>query len=585
MFLPTSAKEVKALEWDYIDVILFTGDAYIDHPAFGAAVIGRSLEAAGYRVAIVPQPNWQDDLRDFKKLGAPRLFFGVTAGAMDSTVMHYTPTRRLRSNDAYTPGGRHGARPDYPTEVYSRILRELYPDSLIFAGGIEASLRRFTHYDYLQDRLLGSFAYECNIDGIVYGMGERAIVELAQRIESGEDWRRTPQIALYSESCDGLLEQDAIELHSYAQCIGDAKLYAENFVEVEVQSNMQSPKQMVEPHGNGYVIVNSPYPIFTTNQCDSTYALPYMRQPAPRYKGKVIAAWDMIKNSINIHRGCYGGCSFCAISMHQGKFIASRSKQSIIEEIKDLVTRDYFRGTISDIGGPSANMWQSGGKDRSKCARCRRASCLTPKACPNLQTNHNALLELYGEIRDVERVKHLFVGSGIRYDMIDYGEPYFAEVLKHHTSGRFKVAPEHTEDHVVELMRKPTFDKYVEMEREFNRVCKVNSLPYVIVPYFISAHPGCNQKDMESLKSKTKEVRTDQVQDFTPTPMTLSSVMYYTGFDPYSGKKLYVARSKQDKDKQKSYFFDNYRPAQNRGSAYERRSAGNHNKNKKRYNN
>ncbi len=559
MFLPTSAKEVKALGWDYIDVILFTGDAYIDHPAFGAAVIGRSLEAAGYRVAIVPQPNWQDDLRDFKKLGAPRLFFGVTAGAMDSTVMHYTPTGRLRSDDAYTPGGRHGARPDYPTEVYSRILREIYPDSLIFAGGIEASLRRFVHYDYIQGELLGSFAYECSVDAIVYGMGEEAIVELAQRVERGEDWRLNPQLALYSETTEGLLDSDAIMLHSYKECKANAEKYAENFVTVETQSNMQEPKQMVEPHGCGYVIVNAPYPILSTKKCDQTYSLPYMRGPAPRYKDKAISAWDMIKNSINIHRGCYGGCSFCAISMHQGKFIASRSKESVIAEVKDLVTRDYFRGTISDIGGPSANMWQSGGKDKAKCQRCRRATCLTPRRCPNLESDHSALLDLYRDIEDIKGVKHLFVGSGIRYDMIDYSEPYFSQVLKRHTSGRLKVAPEHTEDHVVELMRKPKFDKYIEMEREFRRICTKESLPYVIVPYFISAHPGCSERDMQALKSKTAGVRTDQVQDFTPTPMTLSSVMYYTGKDPYSSKRVYVARSKRDKDHQKSFFFDSYR--------------------------
>ncbi len=558
MFLPTSIKEVRALGWDYIDVILFSGDAYVDHPSFGAAVIGRSLEAAGYRVAIVPQPNWRDDLRDFKKLGAPRLFFGVSAGAMDSMVMHYTPTGRLRSDDAYTAGGAHGARPDYPSIVYTNILRELYPDSLIFVGGIEVSLRRFTHYDFIEKRLLPSFAVKSSADAVVYGMGERAVVELARAVESGESWRDLPQIAYYSSEMPS--DEDSIVLHSFEQCVRSRRSFAENFVEIERQSNRVLAQRMVEPHGDGFVVVNAPYPTFTTEECDKTYSLAYEYGPAPRYRGKTISAWDMIKHSVNIHRGCYGGCSFCAISMHQGKFIASRSAESIVAEVERMVGRDDFRGTISDIGGPSANMWHSAGSDTQRCRRCSRASCLTPVRCTNLRVEHDKLLELYRRVRSVDGVRHLFVGSGIRYDMIDYrGERYFEEVVRHHTSGRFKVAPEHTEDHVVELMRKPRWEKYLEMEREFLRVCKRYDLPYVIVPYFISAHPGCSNKDMEALESKTRSVRTDQVQDFTPTPMTLSSVMFHTGVDPYSGAELYIARTKEAKNRQKSYFFDKKR--------------------------
>lgn len=564
MFLPTSAKEVKARGWNYLDVILFSGDAYIDHPSFGAAVIGRSLEAAGYRVAIVPQPNWQDDLRDFKKLGEPRLFFGVSAGAMDSTVMHYTPTRRLRSSDAYTPDGRHGARPDYPTKVYSEILRELYPSSTIIAGGIEASLRRLTHYDYLNDTLLGSFAWECPVDAIIYGMGEVAIVDIARKIERKKEWRNTEQLAFYTEDITPYKADNAITLHSKEECERNVKKFGENFVVIEKQSNVVEAVQLIEGHGSGAVVVNPPYPTFSTKQCDFTFDLPYMRSPAPRYRGKTITAWDMIKDSINIHRGCYGGCSFCAISMHQGKYIASRSAESIEREARKIAASDDFRGTISDIGGPSANMWLSGGKDIEKCKKCSRATCLAPTRCPNLRSEDNKLLELYKRVEKIDGIKHLFIGSGIRYDLIDYSTPYFERVLTHHTSGRLKVAPEHTEDHVVKLMRKPKWDEYKVMTSHFDRICSKHRLPYVIVPYFISAHPGCTMADMRALQSKTKGVRTDQVQDFTPTPMTLSSVMYYTGLDPYSGEKLYVARSKKDKDAQKSYFFDSHKKPTNK---------------------
>lgn len=560
VFLPTSIKEIKALGWEWIDVILFTGDAYIDHSSFGTALIGRALEAAGYRVAIVPQPNWQDDLRDFKKLGAPRLFFGVNAGAMDSTVMHYTPTRRIRSDDAFTPENRHGARPDYPTVVYTKILKELYPDSMVVIGGIEASLRRFTHYDYLQDILLPSFAYHTKADALIYGMGELAVVALARAVEEGENWKLLPQIAYFQSNLEidkiKSLDKNAIVLHSMEECLKNAKKFADNFVEIEKQSNKIKAVTLIEPIADGGVVVNAPYPTFSTIECDQTYALPFMRSPAPRYRGKTIAAWDMIKHSVNIHRGCYGGCSFCAISMHQGKYIASRSKESIVNELEIISQSPDFKGTITDIGGPSANMWKSAGVDITKCEKCSRPSCLAPKICPNLNTSHTKLIELYKRAEQVNGIKHLFIGSGIRYDMIDYTDSYFERVVTKHTSGRFKVAPEHTEDSVLKLMRKPKWDKYQEMQREFDRVCSKHQKPYVIVPYFISAHPGCSEKDMARLKDKTAGVRTNQVQDFTPTPMTLSSVMFYCGFDPYSGEKLVVARSKIDKDRQKSYFFE-----------------------------
>lgn len=558
-FLPTSVKEVSALGWDYIDVVLFTGDAYVDHPSFGAAVIGRTLQKAGYRVAIVPQPDWRGDWRDFRKMGAPRLFFGVTAGAMDSTVNHYTPTLRLRSNDAYTPDDRAGARPDYPTVVYSKILKELYPDVPVVLGGIEASLRRLTHYDYLQNRLRPSFLVESGADILIYGMGEKAVVDLAKAIERGEPTYNIPQTLRLTDT----IPQGAEVLNSYEDCVRSKEKFASNFVAIETASNMAEAPTLVEPVGDRFVVVNPPYPTFTTDECDATYELPYMRSPAPRYRGKRIPAWDMIRHSINSHRGCYGGCSFCAISMHQGKFIASRSERSIVDEARKVVAMEDFRGTITDVGGPSANMWRTGGKDKAVCRKCKRPSCLFPKMCVNLNNNHAPIMELYRRVGAVKGVKSLFIGSGIRYDMFD-GSSYLETVVKHHTGGRLKVAPEHTEKAVLDLMRKPSFELFDRLRVDFERICASAGLRYQIIPYFISAHPGCGEEHMRALKAKTRDAHTEQVQDFTPTPLTLSSVMFYTGTNPYTGEKLYVARTKESKDRQKSYFFDNHNPINGR---------------------
>ncbi|MEG2728289.1 MAG: YgiQ family radical SAM protein [Mucinivorans sp.] len=551
MFLPTSAKEVAALGWQSLDVVLFTGDAYIDHPSFGAAVIGRTLQGAGYRVAIVPQPDWRGDWRDFKKLGAPRLFFGVTAGAMDSTVNHYTPTLRLRSDDAYTPDNRAGARPDYPTIVYTEILKKLYPTTPVVLGGIEASLRRLTHYDYLQNKLRPSFLVESGADLLIYGMGEKAILDVAQAIENKLPLTDIAQTVHFTKNPPPSIKA----MHSYEECVSDSRKFAENFVAIETASNMVQAPLLVEPCKDGAVVVNPPYPTFTAAECDATYELPYMRAPAPRYRGKKIAAWEMIKFSINSHRGCYGGCSFCAISMHQGKFVASRSRQSILNEVDKVTQMEGFHGTITDIGGPSANMWLTGGQNRELCAKCRRASCLFPKICANLCADHAPILDLYAAVRQKPGVRHAFIGSGIRYDMFSDVQ-YLETVIKHHTSGRLKVAPEHTQASVLALMRKPSFSLFEKLKVDFDRICAANSLRYELIPYFISAHPGCTEKDMQALKDKTRSVLTNQVQDFTPTPMTLSSVIFYTGFDPYTMKKVYVARDKISKDKQKSYFFD-----------------------------
>ena len=561
-FLPTSAKEVAARGWEELDVILFTGDAYVDHPAFGAAVIGRLLEAEGYRVAIVPQPNWRDDLRDFRKLGKPRLFFGVSAGAMDSMVNHSTATRRRRSDDAYTPGGRAGQRPDYPTLVYTQILKRLYPDVPVLIGGIEASLRRLTHYDYWEDRLRPSFLVESGADLLTYGMGDRVTVEIARALHNGFNLKRLTRLGQVVYLSDTVPE-GALLLHSYEDCVASPKKFGENFVRIETESNRMRAQVLAERVGDRYVVVNPPYPYLTESEMDRSFDLPYTRLPHPRYNGKGrIGAYEMIKHSVNLHRGCFGGCSFCTISAHQGKFISSRSEASILREVERVVQMADFRGNLSDIGGPSANMYRMGGRNRALCAECSRPSCIFPKICPNLDNDHRPLLRLYRKIRQVAGVKHAYVGSGIRYDLFD-NSSYLDEVVKYHTSGRLKVAPEHTSDRVLNLMRKPSFDRFEALNARFRSVCEREGLPYQLIPYFISSHPGCTEADMRELAEITKRLdfRLEQVQDLTPTPMTLSSVMFFTGVNPYTGEKLYVARTREEKERQKAHFFWYKRPA------------------------
>ncbi|MBP3564548.1 MAG: YgiQ family radical SAM protein [Alistipes sp.] len=575
MFLPTTIKEVRALGWDYIDVILFTADAYIDHPSFGAAVVGRLLEAEGYRVAIVPQPNWRDDLRDFTKLGTPRLFFGVSGGSMDSMVNHYTANKRLRSNDAYTAGGKAGFRPDYAVTVYSRILKKLYPHVPVVVGGIEASLRRLTHYDYWSDALKPSVLVESGADLLIYGMGERVVQQVARAMHNGYNanlLRKIRQVAFVADK--GYVERldptRTRHLASFEECQRDKHAFGRNFIEVETLSNMmESDITLVEAVGEQYVVVTPPNATLSTEELDHSFDLPYERAPHPRYRGKGdIPAWEMIKHSINIHRGCFGGCSFCTISAHQGKFINSRSEKSILKEVERVVQMPDFKGYLSDIGAPSANMYGMGGRNKDICRKCRRPSCLHPKMCPNLDNDHSRLLALYEKVRSVKGIKKAFIGSGIRYDLFD-DSPYLETVIKHHTSGRLKVAPEHTEKHVLDVMRKPSFEMFEQLNRDFRRICSENGLPYQLIPYFISSHPACRECDMQSLAEKVLgrlHFDLEQVQDLTPTPMTLSSVMFYTGENPYTGESVYVARSQDDKRRQKAYFF------RDKGKRFERKS-------------
>ncbi len=594
-FLPTTKKELELRGWDWVDVILFSADAYVDHPSFGAAVIGRTLEAAGYRVVIVPQPDWHGDYRDFKKLGRPRLFFGISPGCMDSMVNKYTANRRLRSEDAYSPDGRHDLRPEYPTIVYSKILRELYPDVPIVLGGIEASLRRLTHYDYWQDRLRPSILCDAPADLLIYGMGEKPILELAGRVSDGfaiGEIRDIPQTVYLTSS---ITPSDTdIVLHSHEECLRNKRLQAENFRHIEEQSNMMHAQRLIQPLAtvphplarssssattpNGSplgspsplgpsVVVNPPYPPMTTAELDASFDLPYTRLPHPKYKGKRIPAYEMIKFSVNIHRGCFGGCAFCTISAHQGKFIACRSKESILREVRQVTEMEGFKGYLSDLGGPSANMYGMHGRNLNACEKCKRPSCIHPQVCPNLNTDHSKLLDIYHAVDALPGIKKSFIGSGVRYDLLLYrgkdehanraAQEYTRELITHHVSGRLKVAPEHTSDHVLMLMRKPSFQQFFDFKRQFDRINEQEGLRQQIIPYFISSHPGCTEADMAELAQITRKMgyKLEQVQDFTPTPMTVSTEMFYTGYDPYTLEPVYTAHSQKDKLAQRDYFF------------------------------
>jgi uncharacterized radical SAM protein YgiQ len=567
-FLPTTKKELELRGWDELDIILFSGDAYVDHPSFGAAVIGRTLEAAGYRVAIVPQPDWHGDYRDFKKLGKPRLFFGISPGCMDSMVNKYTANRRLRSEDAYSPDGRHDLRPEYPTIVYSKILRELYPDVPIILGGIEASLRRLAHYDYWQDRLRPCILCDAPADIIMYGMGEKPILELASRLDEGEDIHQIHDIpqTVYISS-DITPTADDIVLHSYEECLKNKRAQAENFRHIEEQSNMMHAQRLLQKTGRSYVAVNPPYPPMTTEELDASFDLPYTRVPHLKYKGKRIPAYEMIRHSVNIHRGCFGGCSFCTISAHQGKFITCRSKESILKEVKQVTQMDDFKGYLSDLGGPSANMYGMHGRNLNACEKCKRPSCIQPQICPNLNTDHSKLLDIYHAVDALPEVKKSFIGSGVRYDLLLYKSKdekanraameYTRELITRHVSGRLKVAPEHTSDRVLHLMRKPSFQQFYEFKRIFDRINREEGLRQQLIPYFISSHPGCTEADMAELANLTRKMgyKLEQVQDFTPTPMTVSTEMFYTGYDPYTLEPVTTAKSQQEKLAQRQYFF------------------------------
>ena len=569
-WLPITKDEIERRGWHEVDVVFISGDAYIDHPAFGAAVIGRVLEREGYKVALVPQPNWRDDFRDFKKFGRPRLFFGVSAGAMDSMVNHYTANKRLRSNDAYTPNGESGFRPDYATIIYSKILKQLFPEVPVVIGGVEASLRRVTHYDYWSDGLKPSILVDSKADIGVYGMGELAIVEIAKALESGKRIEELTGIRQTFFLCDKSIstESSAITLASHETCLKDKKTYARNFAVIEQESNKQQSVRLIQEVGGKKLIINPPYPTFTEQQIDASFDLPYTRLPHPKYtKRGVIPAYEMIRHSINLHRGCFGGCSFCTISAHQGKFVTSRSEQSILKEVEAVCQMPDFKGYISDLGGPSANMYRMCGTKQEICAKCQRPSCVFPSVCNNLDTNHAPLLAIYKKVDGHSKVKKAFVGSGVRYDLFfsndekkarqNAYDEYLTQLVTRHVSGRLKVAPEHTSDVVLNAMRKPSFDLFRKLKKRFDSINEKQGLNQQLIPYFISSHPACTLEDMADLAVATKEMgyRLEQVQDFTPTPLTLATTIYYSGYDPYTLKPVYTARKKEEKLLQQRFFF------------------------------
>lgn len=583
-WLPTTKKEMELRGWSEPDVILFSGDAYVDHPSFGAAVIGRILEAEGLKVAIVPQPNWRDDLRDFKKLGRPRLFFGISAGCMDSMVNKYTANKRLRSEDAYTPDGRPDMRPEYPSIVYSQILKRLWPDVPVVLGGIEASMRRLSHYDYWQDTVRKSILCDSGADLLIYGMGEKPVIELARRLAKGDtSLHSIPQTAYLTRSYEP--QAGDIGLFSHEECLGDKKKQAANFRYIEEESNKYAAARIVQAVGNQTAVVNPPYPPMTQAELDHSFDLPYTRLPHPKYKGKRIPAYDMIKFSVNIHRGCFGGCAFCTISAHQGKFIVSRSKESILREVKEVAQLPDFKGNLSDLGGPSANMYMMRGKDEAVCRKCKRPSCIHPKVCPNLNTDHRPLLEIYRAVDALPEVKRSYIGSGVRYDLLLHRskdpavnkstEEYTRELIARHVSGRLKVAPEHTSDRVLTLMRKPPFSQFGEFKQIFDRINRELGLRQQIIPYFISSHPGCKAEDMAELAVLTKKMdfHLEQVQDFTPTPMTVATEAWYTGFHPYTLEPVFSARTPREKLAQRQFFFW-YKPEERKNIVNELRRMG-----------
>jgi len=571
-FLPTSKKELDYLGWDYIDVILITGDAYVDHPSFGTAVIGRLLQREGLHVAILPQPNWQDDLRDFKKLGTPRYFFGITAGNMDSMVNHYTAYNRLRSDDAYTAGNQAGFRPDYATIVYSKIIKKLYPNIPVIIGGVEASMRRLSHYDFWSDTFKPSILVDSGADFLVYGMAEKPMQKIAQLIKNEqfnkENVQKIPQIAFFSNKYQPDPNQ-TLTLLPFEKELENKKNYAKNFCAFEQESNKKSQRVIIQNYENRVLIQNPPYSTLSSDELDDfTLFDEMMYAPHPKYlKRGEIPAWEMIKNSITIHRGCFGGCSFCAIAAHQGKHVASRSEDSILQEIKHLTEQPYFKGHVTDLGGPSANMYQIKGQNEKYCTICHRYSCIFPSICKNLRRDHKPLLQLYQKASQIKGVKHITIGSGIRYDMLLANDEkldkkyaltaYFEEVVKKHVSGRLKVAPEHTVSHVLQNMRKPNFDTFLLFYDKFLQLNKKNNKNQQLIPYFISGHPNCTILDMKQLSKDISKNRliTEQTQGFTPTPMTYATAMYYLGYDPYTGKTVYSAKKPEEKKAQNKLFY------------------------------
>ncbi len=568
-FLPASMEEVRARGWTDIDVLLVTGDAYVDHPSFGAAVIGRVLEAQGHRVGVVSQPDWRTP-SDVARLGRPRLFAGVTSGAMDSMVNHYTAHKRRRSDDAYTPGGVAGRRPDRAASVYARIVREAFgPNLPVVLGGIEASLRRIAHYDYWDDRVLPSILVPSGADLLVYGQGEKPILEIARRLASGEDVCGLVDVPGTAVAVPGLAlaglegrSRKVLTLPAYEEIAVDRLRFAEFSRLYHLEHNADNARILVQRHGTGgrarFVVVNEPMPSPSTEELDRIAELPYVREAHPSHGGAHIPALEQIRWSVQILRGCAAGCAFCCITEHQGRDVASRSEASVLREVAALASRESFRGTITDLGGATANMWRMACTSAQAHAVCRRASCLYPAVCKLFEADHGPLVELYEKARKVKGVKHLFVGSGVRYDLAQAdrknGDRYVKALVQHHVSGQLKVAPEHVCEPVLRIMKKPGVSSFERFRKDFARFSREAGKEQYLVPYFISSHPGASLEEaaelMEYLQRNGWKPR--QVQDFMPTPMTLASDIFWSGLHPVTGEPVHVARGMEEKRMQKA---------------------------------
>jgi uncharacterized radical SAM protein YgiQ len=549
--LPITLEEARSRGWDELDIIFVTGDAYIDHPAFGVPLLARWLESHGFRIGIIAQPDWKSK-ESFMVLGRPRLFFAVTSGAMDSLVAHYTPRKKLRHDDAYTPGGKHGARPNRATIIYTSRLKEAYRDVPVVLGGIEASLRRLAQYDYWEDKVRRSILLDAKADLLVYGMAEQSLLEVARRVRAGEMLSAIQDVRGTVYVTKNILPE-AIQLPSFEVVSMQKDSYLEAFKLAEHEQNPYCGRILVQPHADRFIVCNPPAVPLSTKELDAVYSLPFTRQPHPAYT-EPIPAFAQINTSLTTHRGCFGGCSFCAITYHQGKFIQSRSTASVVAELQTLVKKPWFRGTVSDLGGPTANMYGTSCAASDGGRSCRRPSCLYPKICPNLCSDDRAAVCLLKKASAQTGIKTLTVTSGIRHDLLALQPAYFQELIERHVGGLLKVAPEHLVDTVTGLMRKPGKESFVRFLERFREVSRHLGKRQTVVPYLMSGHPGCSLDDMVLLANELRMlgVKVEQVQEFTPTPGTAATCMYYTGIDPDSGKQVYVARSDRDKILQKS---------------------------------
>ncbi|QDV27199.1 YgiQ family radical SAM protein [Aureliella helgolandensis] len=552
--LPMSMQEARDRGWDELDVVIVTGDAYIDHPSFAMSILGRVLEAAGYRVGIISQPDWHS-CEDWKRFGRPRLFFGISAGNMDSMINHYTANRKVRNDDAYSPGGRIGLRPDRATLSYCQRAREAFKGVPVIAGGVEASLRRLAHYDFWSDKVRKSVLLDCKADLLVFGMGENAIVELAQRLEAGESVKdlRDMRGVAYALGASETAPEDVLALPSYEEVVADKLQFAEATRIIHQETNPYNARRLIQQHGTQAIVVNPPQLPISETAMDRIYGLPYTRRAHPSYT-ESIPAFQMIKDSVTIMRGCFGGCTFCSITAHQGRAIQSRSKQSIIGEIENLAQDKQFKGTVSDIGGPTANMYQMKCTKPEVEAKCRRQSCVHPKICKLLGVDHQPVIELMRESREVKGVKKVLVASGVRMDLARQSPEYIRELTKHHVGGHLKVAPEHVDPEVLFKMRKPANDDFEYFTEIFKEESKEAGKKQYLIPYFIASHPGSDLEAMINLAVFLKQngYKPDQVQDFIPAPLDVATCMYYTGIDPFTKKPVFIAKGLRDRKTQRA---------------------------------